>query len=315
MLVKEFLYETAPFPACHASTIVETPQGLVAAWFGGMEESHPNVGIYISRYEQGRWTAPAEVADGMQSPTLRYPCYNPVLFLPEKGPLLLFYKVGSGPSTWWGMMTTSPDGGETWTEPHRLPEGILGPIKNKPIVLPDRSLLCPSSTEENGWRVHFERTVDLGKTWKRTLPVNEGGEIGAIQPRLLTLGEERLRAVGRTQQGKVFVIDSSDSGESWGRMRLIDLPNPNSGTDAVTLQDGRHLLVYNHSARERTPLNVALSDDGEHWTPVLTLEDEPGEYSYPAVIQSRDGVIHITYTWNRKRIRHVVLEPALLKHF
>jgi predicted neuraminidase len=95
-------------------------------------------------------------------------------------------------------------------------------------------------------------------------------------------------------------------------LRFTALPNPNSGIDAITLADGRHLLVYNHSSQNkvRTPLNVAISTDGKNWIQILTLEDEPGaQFSYPAVIQSSDGMVHITYTWKRFRIKHVVLDP------
>ena len=93
-------------------------------------------------------------------------------------------------------------------------------------------------------------------------------------------------------------------------MTLTSLPNPNSGTDALTLLDGRQLLVYNPVAEGRTPLAVALSVDGKTWRDVLTLEKQPGEYSYPAAIQSADGLVHITYTWKRLRIKHVVVDPA-----
>jgi predicted neuraminidase len=310
MIVKsEFIYDHAPFPACHASTIVESQGELVAAWFGGSAESHPDVCIYVSRYERDHWTPPAQAADGVVSASKRYACYNPVLFQPKKGPLLLFYKVGPGPQRWFGMMTESSDGGRTWGKPHRLPKGIFGPIKNKPIELEDGTILCPSSNELGGWAVHFESTKDLGRTWRSTPPLNDPMTIGAIQPSILRLSGHRLRAIGRTQQSKLFAIDSDDNGKSWGPMRLIDLPNPNSGIDAVTLRDGRQLLVYNHSTTQRTPLNVAISSNGEHWQDIVTLEDQPGEYSYPAVIQTHDGLVHITYTWQRTHIKHVVIDP------
>ena len=96
-------------------------------------------------------------------------------------------------------------------------------------------------------------------------------------------------------------------------MTLLELPNPNSGIDAVTLADGRQLLVYNHTTEGRGVLNVAVSEDGEHWQAALVLEDEPGaEFSYPAVIQTSDGLVHVTYTWKRRRIRHVVIDPRKL---
>jgi predicted neuraminidase len=312
ILTSEFIYEEpGPTPSCHASTICVTREGsLVAAWFGGTHENNPDVGIWFASREASGWSEPIEIVDGVQGGK-RYPCWNPVLFQPANGkteaPLLLFYKVGPSPSTWWGMLMTSDDEGKTWSEPVRLPEGIAGPIKNKPFELEDGTLLCPTSSEDDGWRVHFEMTSDLGKTWTRTEALNDGTEIGAIQPSILRLDNGTLRALGRTRQERVFQIDSEDNGKTWGPMTLTDLPNPNSGTDAITLADGRHLLVYNNTEKGRSPLNLAVSEDGETWKDLLVLESEPGEYSYPAIIQASDGTVHITYTWNRKKIRYVAL--------
>jgi predicted neuraminidase len=323
-LVKsEFIFETAAFPSCHASTIAETKQGLVAAWFGGTRERHPDVCIYVSRQENGKWTSPQEVANGVGFGTNRLPTWNPVLFQPKTGSLMLFYKVGPSPSTWWGMLMTSDNAGKTWSSPRRLPDSILGPIKNKPVQLANGDILCGSSTEgDGGWRVHFERSSDLGKTWMATAPVNDGKEIGAIQPSILFHGREKLQVLGRTQQGRIFEIWSQDAGRTWGAMSLTSLPNPSSGTDAVTLRDGRQLLVYNHNVRTgsnnkgRSPLNVAVSKDGKKWSAALVLEndpDAPNGFAYPAVIQTRDGLVHITYTWKRERIKHVVVDPKKLQ--
>lgn len=319
ILSSELIYEDPPTPSCHASTIVESKEGLVAAWFGGTYEKHPDVGIWFARHVDGKWTKPIEVANGVESPEKRYPCWNPILFQPtrEAGgklaekplPLMLFYKVGPSPDTWWGMLITSDDAGRTWSKPRRLPDGILGPIKNKPIQLPNGDLLCGTSSEHAGWRVHFERSTDLGQTWTASEPVNDGKQIGAIQPSFLVHKDGRLQAVGRTQQKKVFEVSSTDGGQTWGPLTLTSLPNPNAGTDAVTLADGRHLIVYNHTPKGRSPLNVAVSSNGTDWEAALILESNPGEYSYPAVIQTRDGLIHITYTWKRLRVKHIVVDP------
>src|SRR5438874_1037823 len=80
-----------------------------------------------------------------------------------------------------------------------------------------------------------------------------------------------------------------DRGQSWTPVSLMALPNPNAGNDALTLRDHRHLIVYNHTTEGRSPLNVAISRDGSTWKNVLTLESDPGEFSYPAVIQTSDG--------------------------
>ncbi|HKI35612.1 MAG TPA: sialidase family protein [Gemmataceae bacterium] len=308
----EFIFEKAPFPQCHASTIVETRGGFVAAWFGGTREKNADVGIWVSQREGDKWSAPVQVADGMQADGKRHPCWNPVLFRPKDGPLMLFYKVGPDPSKWWGMLRTSEDGGKTWSDARRLPDGILGPIKNKPVQLAGGDILCPSSTEHDGWRVHFERSGDSGKTWEATAPLNDGKTLAAIQPSILLHKGGKLQALGRTRQGKVFEVWSDDGGKTWGKMALMALPNPDSGLDAVTLADGRHLLVYNHTAIGRSPLNVAVSEDGKTWKAAVVLEGEAGEYSYPAVIQAADGSIHVTYTWKRQRVKHVVLDPKKL---
>lgn len=313
----EFIYEKAPYPSCHASTIVEPKAGqLVAAWFGGTAEKNPDVCIWVARFESGRWTEGVEVANGVQADGKRHPTWNPVLFQPRTGPLMLFYKVGPSPQTWWGELRTSADGGRTWSAARRLPEGFYGPIKNKPVQLADGTLLCPTSDETNEkpskWRVYFELTPDLGKTWTRSEFLNDGIKLSAIQPSVLFHRDGKLQAVGRTRQGKVYTTASVDAGRTWTPLDLTALPNPNSGTDAVTLADGRHLIVYNHTPKGRTPLNVALSKDGVTWQPVVELETEPGEYSYPAVIQAADGAVHITYTWKRQRIKHVILDPTRL---
>lgn len=317
-LRSELIYEQPPTPECHASTLAETSNGLVAAWFGGEYERHPNVGIWVSSRTDKGWATPVEVATGVQPDGKHLPCWNPILFQIPKGELLLFYKVGPSPSTWWGLLKRSKDGGKTWSEAERLPDGIVGPIKNKPVLLASGVLLCPSSSEDHNWRVHFEQTSDWGKTWQKTAPINEGVTDGAIQPSILFHPNGQLQALCRSQKaGFILETWSKDGGKSWSPLQKTTLPNPNSGTDAVTLKDGRQVLVYNPTTNTgtaefggpRTPLNVAISNDGKSWKTLAVLESEPGEFSYPAVIQTADGLIHVTYTWKRKRIKHVVLDP------
>ena len=319
VVVSEFIFETAPFASVHASTIAETQGGLVAAWFGGTREGAADVGIWLSRQVKGLWSAPADVAAGAQPDGARYPCWNPVLFAKPDGTLMLFYKVGPNPQGWWGMVQTSRDAGRTWTEARRLPDGILGPIKNKPVRLPGGALLCPSSMESPGrpsaWRIHFERTMDDGLTWTVASPPlpSDRTRIDAIQPSIIIHPGGTLQAVGRTRQGRVFETWSGDAGKTWTPLALTVLPNPNSGLDAVALADGRSLIVYNHATEGRSPLNIALSPDGKTWQAALILESGPGEYSYPAVVQASDGLVHITYTWRRQRIKHVIVNPAGLE--
>lgn len=322
VLKHEFIYETAPFPECHAATIVQSKAGtLLCAWFGGTEEKHPDVGIWISRFEDDAWSKPVEVVNGVQNEKLRYPTWNPVLFQPRDGELTLYFKVGPSPDDWWGEVVTSSDDGRAWGGRQRLPNRGIGPVKNKPIELADGTILCPSSDEADGWTVHVESTQDLGKTWTKVGPLNDGKKVRAIQPTILRLGGDKLGMLCRDgkNDGHVWQTWSDDNGKNWTPLQASSLPNPNSGIDAVTLTNRQHLLVYNHtirsgpSPRGREHLGVALSENGRHWEAVLTLEQARGEYSYPAVIQSRDGKVHIVYTWNRNRVRHVIVDPQKLE--
>lgn len=309
-----FIFTNAPFRSAHASTLVETKNGLLAAWFGGTDEGNPDVGIWSSRLGNSGWSAPILVADGRQADgKTRYPCWNPVLTVAPGKPVLLLYKVGPSPSRWWGMMLRSEDEGRSWNAPKRLPKEILGPIRNKPVLLADGSMLCGSSTEDDGWRVHLERTDDWGESWDRTSPLHEKSECGLIQPTILRWPSGRVQILCRSRQGQVYESWMGDSWKRWSKPAPIELPNPNSGIDGLVLQDGRGLLVYNHTPKGRTPINVAVSRDGRSWEAALVLENEPGEYSYPAAIQAEDGRVHITYTWKRQRIKHVVVDPAKLQ--
>ncbi|MEX2565799.1 MAG: sialidase family protein [Cyclobacteriaceae bacterium] len=328
----ELIYplENRPTPQVHASTLVETPEGLLAAFFAGTHERNPDVGIRVSHLKDGKWSRPKEVANGVENDTLRYPCWNPVLFQPMEGPLMLFYKVGPNPREWWGMVITSEDNGETWTSPVKLGEDpkighLLGPVKNKPLQLEDGTIISPSSVEliegeDTRWMVHFEISKDNGKSWQVIGPINDGEEFDAIQPSILTHPNGDLQVLCRTRQDVIAESWSSDNGLTWSAMEATSLPNPNSGTDAVTLADGRHLLVYNHSTKEgeepkgRNILNLAISDDGKSWSPVMTLENEPNDagYSYPAIIQDADGMVHISYTYNRETVKYALLDPDKL---
>jgi predicted neuraminidase len=321
IVMEEFIFEEVPFPSCHASTIAETPEGLVAAWFGGTYERHPDVCIWVSRKDNGQWTSPVEVANGIVNDTTRYPTWNPVLYQSPGGDLLLFYKVGPSPSSWWGVMKRSGDGGVTWSDAEPLPDDFIGPVKNKPVLLKNGNLLCGSSTEDNGWRVHMEITDDAGVKWEKTGPLNDPGIYQVIQPTILMHNDGSLQILCRSKNSVIAESWSFDDGKTWTLFQDSELPNNNSGIDGVTLEKGKHLLVYNHvkppagtDKGYRTPLNVAVSKDGMKWYAALILEDSQiGQYSYPSVIQSADGMIHIVYTWRREKIKYVKVDPDKLK--
>jgi predicted neuraminidase len=309
---KSLIFEDAPFPSCHASTIVEVDGGrFLAAWFGGTREGDADVAIWCSRLEPGGWTAPMVGADEPE-----VPCWNPVLFRDASGRIRLFYKAGPSPQTWSGFEANSTDGGLSFSSGSILPAGILGPIKNKPLRLESGRLVSGTSVESyHAWAAWVELSDDEGESWRRAGPIALPGEPrGVIQP---TLFETRhgIRMLLRSTRhvGRVCLADSFDGGETWTPASRTDLPHPNSGLDGVRLEDGRVMLCHNPLPAGRTPLVLSLSrDEGETWTQSLVLEDAEGEYSYPAIIQASDGRIHVTYTWRRRSICHAVVEPKEL---
>jgi len=325
--IKEAIFApgSAPFAASHASTIVELKNGaLMSAWFGGTAEGKPDVAIWGAIRTGGHWSAPVELARESD-----VPCWNPVLFHTRDGRLWLYYKFGPSPQTWTGARKWSGDEGKSWSAVEHLPAGLLGPIRAKPLVLEDGTIVSGSSVEAyRSWAAWIERSTDGGKTWAKIGPIvpparqdsqptedAQAGQApgsskdidGIIQPSVISLGKNHLRLYARStaKTARVCVADSYDNGVTWTQARPLEIPNPNSGIDAVALRDGRVVLVYNNTTSGRTPLNLAMSRDGEHFNMFYTLEESPGEYSYPAIIQTASGDLEITYTWNRRSIEHV----------
>jgi predicted neuraminidase len=308
-----FIFEKAPFPSCHASTLVEAAPGrLLAAWFGGKAEGANDVKIWQSAFDGKAWSAPVAVAQERGFPT-----WNPVLFKSSTGTLFLFYKAGRSPMTWSGFVKRSTDGGKTWGKEEILPAGLLGPIKNKPIEYKG-AILAPTSVESHrAWCSWVERSTDDGKTWTRHGPIAVPGKPhGNIQPTLFVTGKGAILALCRTRgMGFICQSESLDGGLTWSAAKLTALPNPGSGIDGVRAADGTFYLAYNHSRLGRSPLNLARSkDDGKTWEMVARVEEAASsEFSYPALIQTSDGKLHLAYTWNRRHIKHLSFDPKKFK--
>jgi len=310
LVASEFVFSKPLYGECHASTLVELADGsLLAAWYGGDYEGAPNVKIWGSRCVAGVWSPPEVLASVSE-----VPCWNPVLFRDSSNTVWLFYKYGVSPKTWKGAYRTSADG-RTWSAHADLPEGLLGPSKNKPITLTNGDIVAGSSVEKAFyWTCWTEISSDGGRSWRKYGPITAPWyRRGIIQPTLWEYAPGRLMMLMRSASDlrRICEATSEDGGRTWSLARPGHLPNPNAGTDAVKMKNGGIALVYNHTARDRNPLNIAFSaNNGAEWQKILMLEDGSGEYSYPAVIQTRDSLLHITYTWQRRRIKHVVIDPA-----
>lgn len=334
-ITKQDIFTSASFPSCHASTVVELKNGdWLAAWFGGTAEGKPDVAIWSARHTSSGWSAPMLL---VREPEIA--SWNPVLFYTRDGRLWLYYKFGPVAAGWTGARMFSTDNGMTWSTPQHLPAGILGPIRAKPYVAPDGIVVSGSSVESyHAWAAWVERSIDGGDTFTKIGPYtltdkvvqslgrpgdtdpnigNTGPEqtTGLIQPTVLPVGDlsgnpQHLRFYARSTSniGHICVSDSYDEGKLWSVPRPLDVPNPNSGMDVVALRDGRFVLIYNPTATGRSPLALAVSRDGLHFKQFFTLEDTPGqEFSYPALIQLKDGNLLATYTWHRTRIREAFI--------
>lgn len=306
--IKEFIFEDdRPFLSCHASTLVLLPDDVIcAAWFGGTKEGADDVAIWSSRRIGGKWTPPVKVADQEGVPH-----WNPVLFRRPDGRIFLYYKVGHRISEWHTMFIFSDDNGQSWSDPAPLVPGDVGgrgPVKNKPIILKDGTILAPASIEREYWDAFVDISYDGGKTWVKSemVPIDHyEGDKGIIQPTLWESAPGHVHMLLRSTRSRIYRSDSYDGGKTWSAAYATSLPNNNSGIDLTKLDDGTLILAYNPvEGRKgpRTPLVLSASEDnGLTWEEILVLESGEGQYSYPAII-SEGNRIFITYTWKRERI-------------
>ena len=308
---KDFVFgDKRPFAQCHASTLIRLDNGqFLIAWFGGTEEKNPDVGIWLSKGQPGKWSDPVEVAKIREDAH-----WNPVLQRTDDGKIYLYFKVGKEIAQWETWVKTSEDDGKTWSEAYELVKGDKGgrgPVKNKLIELSSGTWIAGASNEVNRWEVFVDRSEDKGKTWKASpyfkIDTTEIKGKGAIQPTLWESKPGNVHMLIRTTGGLIGRSDSYDNGKTWSAIKKTNLPNPNSGIDLAKLSDGTLALAYNPDDKNwgsRSPLSIALSfDNGKNWPDKFDLDkgSKEDEFSYPAIISWGDSVA-VTYTWNRKKI-------------
>ena len=334
---KEFIIAKLPTDFCHASTVIVTSDGLLSCWFGGTHEGKEDVAIWSSRKVDGQWTAPVKLADGAEAN------WNPVLFYNEQGKLHLFYKEGQQISDWKTYLMTSEDNGKTWSEPCEMVAGDVsggrGSVRNKPIALSNGTVLAGGSIEKGEWTAFVDVSDDSCATWEKTAPIKIAGLVyqagektaesniavseqsfygrGVIQPSLWESAAGKVHMLLRSSEGYVYRADSEDFGKTWSDAYKTELPNNNSGLDLVKAPfDGKLYLVCNPVQANwgmRSPLSLFKSEDnGRTWSKLYDLESEPGEFSYPAIIASSEGLT-ITYTWNRQNIACVQVAKEELR--
>jgi predicted neuraminidase len=312
---KEAVFSEAapPTTSCHGSTLVSLPSGVGCAWFGGAFEGSRDTRIWWSFRSQDGWTTPDCVAD-----VSRMPHWNPVLHAGTQG-IHLFFKVGIYPKRWQTYVTSRSFDGEDWSRPRELVPGDVGgrgPVKNKILRLRTGEWLAPASLErDEGWDCFVDRSVDEGVTWQagELVPVDREALAGPgiIQPSLWTSSPGHVHMLARSSDGHVYRADSEDDGRTWACAYPIHVPNNNCGLDVLRLKSGALVLVcnpVNESWGPRTPLTLFLSHNNGHvWEEAAVLEDDEGEYSYPAVV-SIPGGFGVSYTWKRERIEYCAFE-------
>ena len=314
----ELIFEKIPGAvAHHCSTITELGNGdLLCVWYGGSYESSDDQALYMSRRRKGdrNWSLPEKlVQDSIQPPG------NAVVFVDNQKRVWIIWgrmesrrpiRRGGG----WGdcrlMVRTSNDHGKTWSDDRLMSESIYALPRNAPITLKDGTLIVPLSGRiEDSSGSFLLATKDDGATWSPY-----GFFQGGIQPTVVERDDGSLLALMRNKPTIVQSV-SNDGGKTWREPIATSIPNPNAGIALRKLKNGHLVLVYNHSEKDRTPLCIRRSlDNGSTWEEPLNLESNPGEYSYPCVVQDSEGIIHITYTFRRYTIKHVEMNEDWLIH-
>lgn len=158
---------------------------------------------------------------------------------------------------------------------------------------------------------------DGGQTWRASRPL---AGFGNIQPSVLQKSNGTLVAYMRENGplGRIRTAESHDDGMTWNTVGVADLPNPGSGLDALRLRNGHWLLIYNDTTIGRDRLAVSISEDeGQSWKWTRHLENQPGgQFHYPAIIQSRDGMLHAVYSYfvpAGKSMKHAAFNEAWIR--
>ncbi|MCG5217933.1 sialidase family protein [Streptosporangium sp. KLBMP 9127] len=316
----------------HAANLLELAGGdLLCTWFNGPDEGDRDTNVVLSRLDRGtgRWSTPMALsADPDRAEQ------NPVLAQRPDGTVWLFHPSNEphDQTTARLVARTSADEGRTWDAPRVLADGPGVFVRNPPLDLDDGTWLLPGYRCRRGAE-HSTVLVseDGGDGWKE---IDLPGTDHLVQLTAVRRDDGSLFAMFRSRAAdRVHAAESVDGGRTWTPPVRTDLPNNNSAVQLTRLSGGSLALIYNHASLERgefrwvgsgagrrkkalrTPLTLALSDDGGRTWPfrrdVQTADDEywgtEYGYSYPSVTQTRDGLLHIAYSYLRKTIKHVTV--------
>jgi len=304
----------------HSASIAITDGKPVAVWYGGTEEGHRDVAIFSSSFDR-KWSSPLVIADRYSTEQAlgRYirKVGNPNLYSWPDGRLGLYYvsvSIGGWAASSINYME-SIDQGVQWTSPIRLVTSpflnISTLVRTKGLPLSDGGVQLPVYHEFLG---KFSETLTLSSDLTVMDKVRISRGKYSLQPAITNLDESSAIGLLRYSgdpPGRVLSVFSEDSGAHWSTPVRTELPNPDSAVSIINLENGYLLLALNDLEDGRHRLSLAMGSADE-WTIVKVLEEETAtnldheyEYSYPSMTIDPDGFIHLVYTWNQKRIKHL----------
>lgn len=306
----EFLYNVPGSGLhCHGPSILAAASGdLLVAWYAYPEDEHRDASLVLARRPCGGTWLPSETVLGSSDGSIG----NPVLFQEPSGRIWLFFVVLEG-SYWTDAVVhgmSSDNGGVSWSSPATIvPEGGVM-IRHAPVQRGDGHWLLPAYDE----RLHITRMLSARTPAGPWTEIVRFDAVPLIQP-VLVRTSAGLTLLFRpwSDPRVVWRSHSSDEAARWSPPVRTSLPNPLSGIGAFAYGD--HLAaVYNHTEEHaRRPLSFAASDDGgQVWTAALQLDDLHGELSYPCFVATGAGTVHGVYTYNRRLIKYVELDPQVL---
>jgi predicted neuraminidase len=324
----------------HAANLLVLPNGdLLLTYYAGIYERGADESIVLSRLAKGssKWTEPVVVSHHAD-----WANQNPLLFLAPDKSVWLFHTTQRGGHDQqhdivYGLKST--DQGHTWSEPITVfpQEGLY---TRQPVVVLQNKWLFPvyhsagGSITSNAQKDHsyVEVSSDSGATWKECdIP----GSGGYVQMNIVSISRDHLIAFYRSRFADWIYKSESSDGCNWSAPEATTLPNNNASIQAVALKNGHLAMIFNNTQAELKPehadtasrriLSLALSEDGgKTWPwirdvenplitePILPLED--AEYSYPSIVQSADGMIHVAYTFRRETIKYMTFSEEWIKH-
>lgn len=317
-----FACEDCLVPSVHGANVIETHNGgLLATWFGGSREGAKDVVLWGADFspQTQHWSTPRKIigpAETQATLGRHIKTVGNSVLVRELPDALLLYYVTVSVGGWAGSslnVIQSLDDGKTWTEPKRLITSPFANIstlnKSSPVHFSDGSIGLPVYHEFIGKFSEMLRIDRNGRILDKSR-ITYGRH--SIQPLLIPYAPQSALALMRDTgpaPGQIRISRSEDAGMYWSSDKKSSLPNPDSAVAGLRRPDGSLLLIFNDIEVGRNSLALAVSrDDGNSWKTVRHFEQSrtSEEFSYPYLIRSSNGSMHLLYTWNRKRIRHVV---------